>query len=162
MARSIATRAGGAAGKSAAALTRSVKMPAFLAVDMFSGAGGTTRGLLDAGGYVIAGIDKDSKCERTYTENNGNVTLDRKPPYFFCRDIFPRSENHPEGQQQKLKKELTLLLDRYRDSHPAFRYSSPSALPASHSRLSPVRNCPAPGSSVGAKTGISSPKRSSS
>jgi hypothetical protein len=35
------------------------KLPEFLAVDFFSGAGGTTRGLLDAGGYVIAGVDKD-------------------------------------------------------------------------------------------------------
>jgi hypothetical protein len=33
--------------------------PKFLAVDFFCGAGGTTRGLIDAGGYVIAGIDKD-------------------------------------------------------------------------------------------------------
>ena len=34
-------------------------MPKFLAVDFYCGAGGTTRGLLDAGGYVICGIDKD-------------------------------------------------------------------------------------------------------
>ena len=35
------------------------KLPTFLAIDFFSGAGGTTRGLIDAGGYVIAGIDND-------------------------------------------------------------------------------------------------------
>lgn len=113
MARSTSTLPSGIAEKTAVS-ARAVKMPTFLAIDMFSGAGGTTRGLLDAGGYVIAGVDKDSKCERTYTENNGNVTLDRKPPYFLCRDIFPQSEDHPEGEQQKLKKELKLLLDRYR------------------------------------------------
>ena len=31
-------------------------IPKFLAVDFYCGAGGTTRGLLDAGGYVIAGL----------------------------------------------------------------------------------------------------------
>lgn len=90
------------------------KIPTFLAVDFFSGAGGTTRGLLDAGGYVIAGIDKDAGCERTFTENNGNSTLDRKPPYYLSRDIFPKSSAHPEGQQDKLKKELGALLEKYK------------------------------------------------
>ncbi|MGN6311337.1 MAG: DNA cytosine methyltransferase [Xanthobacteraceae bacterium] len=89
-------------------------MPQFLAVDFFSGAGGTTRGLLDAGGYVIAGIDKDRGCERTYADNNGNTTLDRKPPHYLCRDIFPNSTAHPEGQQDKLMKELDLLIAKYR------------------------------------------------
>ena len=42
--------------------------PKFLAVDFFCGAGGTTRGLLDAGGYVIAGIDKDESCRETIVE----------------------------------------------------------------------------------------------
>jgi DNA (cytosine-5)-methyltransferase 1 len=93
---------------------RIAKKPAFLAVDFFSGAGGTTRGLLDAGGYVIAGIDKDSSCERTYTENNNNATLDRKPPYFFCRDIFPATPANPEGQQAKLRKGLKIVIARYR------------------------------------------------
>ncbi|QDL99515.1 DNA cytosine methyltransferase [Rhodopseudomonas palustris] len=113
MARAISTRVNGPTRKSIASKS-AIRMPAFLAIDMFCGAGGTTRGLLDAGGYVIAGIDKDPKCERTYTENNGNFTLDRKPPYFFCRDIFPKSEQHPEGQQLKLRKELGALIERYR------------------------------------------------
>ena len=95
------------------------KMPAFLAVDFFSGAGGTTRGLLDAGGYVIAGVDKDISCERTFVENNGNVTLDRRPPYFLCRDIFPASKAHPGGEQERLQKELRLLIDKYRRLAPA-------------------------------------------
>jgi DNA (cytosine-5)-methyltransferase 1 len=90
------------------------KMPEFLAVDFFSGAGGTSRGLLDAGGYVIAGIDKDPGCERTFTDNNGNATLDRRPPHYICRDIFPSSDAHPEGQQDKLIKELDVLIARYR------------------------------------------------
>ncbi|WP_164938384.1 DNA cytosine methyltransferase [Bradyrhizobium guangdongense] len=90
------------------------KMPEFLAVDFFSGAGGTTRGMLDAGGYVIAGVDKDAACERTYTDNNGNMTLDRRPPHYLCRDIFPSSTAHPEGQQEKLMKELDVLIAKYR------------------------------------------------
>lgn len=99
--------------QSSSAETRA-KAPEFLAVDFFSGAGGTTRGLLDAGGYVIAGVDKDRGCERTYTDNNGNGTLDRKPPHYLCRDIFPCSPAHPEGQQGKLMKELDVLIAKYR------------------------------------------------
>ena len=34
-------------------------IPKFLAVDFYCGAGTTTRGLLDAGGYVIAGIARN-------------------------------------------------------------------------------------------------------
>lgn len=33
--------------------------PKLLAVDFYCGAGGTTRCLLSAGGYVITGADKD-------------------------------------------------------------------------------------------------------
>jgi DNA (cytosine-5)-methyltransferase 1 len=70
--------------------------------------------MIDAGGYVIAGIDKDCACEKTFTDNNGNTTLDRKPPYYLCRDIFPTSTAHPEGQQDKLMKELDVLIAKYR------------------------------------------------
>jgi DNA (cytosine-5)-methyltransferase 1 len=116
MARSKQVSVGKRANKSVAAAAPSPKarMPEFLAVDFFSGAGGTTRGLLDAGGYVIAGIDKDTGCERTYTDNNGNATLDRRPPHYLCRDIFPSSDAHPEGQQDKLMKELDVLIAKYR------------------------------------------------
>ena len=54
--------------------------PKFLAVDFFCGAGGTTRGLIDAGGFVIAGIDKDIRCERTFSENNSKGGL---PAHLF-------------------------------------------------------------------------------
>jgi DNA (cytosine-5)-methyltransferase 1 len=94
------------------------RMPAFLAIDFFSGAGGTTRGLLDAGGYVIAGVDKDAVCERTFVENNSNTTLDKRPPYYLCRDIFPTSRSHPEGEQAKLEKELDQLIAKYRKLAP--------------------------------------------
>ncbi|HEY0089348.1 MAG TPA: DNA cytosine methyltransferase, partial [Candidatus Lokiarchaeia archaeon] len=40
------------------------------AVDFFCGAGGVTKGLLDAGIDVICGIDNDSKAKKTYENNN--------------------------------------------------------------------------------------------
>jgi len=44
-----------------------------LALDIFCGAGGLTRGLLDAGIRVIAGLDCDARCKRTYRHNNPGV-----------------------------------------------------------------------------------------
>jgi DNA (cytosine-5)-methyltransferase 1 len=84
--------------------------PRFIAVDFFCGAGGTTRGLIDAGGYVIAGIDKDSKVARTYRENNRNRHLDRAMPEFLDKDIFPATRGHANGRQAELMVELGRLL----------------------------------------------------
>jgi DNA (cytosine-5)-methyltransferase 1 len=50
------------------------------AIDFFCGAGGLTRGLLDAGINVIAGIDSDGRCKQTYETNN-------KPALFYEVDI---------------------------------------------------------------------------
>ncbi len=44
--------------------------PIIKAVDFFCGAGGATRGLLDAGIDVVCGIDNDSIVRSTYEENN--------------------------------------------------------------------------------------------
>jgi DNA (cytosine-5)-methyltransferase 1 len=85
----------------------------FLAVDFFCGAGGTTRGLIDAGGYVMAGIDKNAGCERTYVENNINGCIDRRPARFLNYDIFPRSPGYPGGQQRALFRELDELIAYY-------------------------------------------------
>ena len=92
---------------------KNMKLPAFLAIDFFSGAGGTTRGLIDAGGYVIAGIDNDYRCEKTYTENNRNTTLDGKCARFLNYDIFPKTEGYPDGQQDLLFEEIESLLLEY-------------------------------------------------
>ena len=43
------------------------------AYDFFCGAGGLTRGLLDAGIEVIAGFDCDGRCRSTYEYNNPGV-----------------------------------------------------------------------------------------
>ena len=50
------------------------------AIDFFCGAGGLTRGLLDAGINVIAGIDAEEQCQKTYESNN-------RPAVFYHADI---------------------------------------------------------------------------
>ena len=44
-----------------------------IAFDFFCGAGGLTRGLLNAGIQVIAGFDRDEQCRSTYEYNNSGV-----------------------------------------------------------------------------------------
>lgn len=88
--------------------------PRFLAVDFFCGAGGTTRGLIDAGGYVIAGIDKDTRCRDTYIKNNRNEFLDKLVPRFLEFDVFPRSRAYPKGRQRELFAALDDLVTHYR------------------------------------------------
>lgn len=90
------------------------KMPEFLAIDFYCGAGGTTRGLLDAGGYVICGIDKDESNRVTFQSNNLNTTLDEGEPRFLALDMFPTRPDYPEGQQQEVWAELRELIPRYR------------------------------------------------
>ena len=50
------------------------------AIDFFCGAGGLTRGLLNAGIEVLAGVDNDERLKKTYTYNN-------KPSRFINKDI---------------------------------------------------------------------------
>lgn len=84
--------------------------PKFLAVDFFCGAGGTTRGLIDAGGYVMAGVDKEPRCRDTYVENNANLTLDGSKPEYLQLDIFERTEEYPDGQKDELCRRLDGLI----------------------------------------------------
>lgn len=91
-----------------------LKKPAFLAVDFFSGAGGTTRGLIDAGGYVIAGVDKDPACAETYEKNNVNPYLDKHCARYILKDIFPISKDYPGGEQHIIFSELTDLINKYK------------------------------------------------
>ena len=88
------------------------RMPDFLAVDFYCGAGGATRGLIDAGGYVIAGIDKDPACRETYQRNNPNRSLDRAEPEFIQKDMLPRSPDYPDGRQNEILAELQELIAR--------------------------------------------------
>ena len=50
------------------------------AIDFFCGAGGLTRGLLDAGISVVAGIDNDVRIRKTYESNN-------RPSRFIAADV---------------------------------------------------------------------------
>lgn len=93
-------------------------VPKFLAVDFFCGAGGTTRGLINAGGYVIAGVDRDLRCEKTYVDNNINNNLDNAHARFLHYDIFPRSAEYPNGQQKELFGRLNDLICHYRSRAP--------------------------------------------
>ena len=93
------------------------RIPAFLAIDFFCGAGGTTRGLIDAGGHVIAGIDKASECKDTYTKNN--VNEDGREAGFLNLDIFDKTEDHPSGQGAELGAALDERIHEERSRHPS-------------------------------------------
>ena len=105
--------------------------PRFLAVDFYCGAGGTTRGLLDAGGYVISGIDNDGSCRETYERNNVNETLDKGGPVFLEYDMLPKSPQHPDGQRDQAFAAL-------RDLIPALRRRL-SAIPLMFSICAPCQ-----------------------
>ena len=94
------------------------RKPAFLAVDFFCGAGGTTRGLIDAGGYVMAGLDKQESCRKTYVANNGNETGDCCYPDFLALDLFPATEDYPMGQQTEAFSRLEELISKHRARFP--------------------------------------------
>lgn len=56
------------------------KRKRIVAIDFFCGAGGVTRGLLDSGIRVLAGVDNDSRLKETYEKNNA-------PAQFLEQDI---------------------------------------------------------------------------
>lgn len=57
---------------------RRAKKPLITAVDLFCGAGGLTRGLLNAGVRVVAGFDIDPACRYAYERNNQNASFNLK------------------------------------------------------------------------------------
>lgn len=90
--------------------------PSFLAVDFFCGAGGTTRGLIDAGGYVAAGVDKVGDCRETFEKNN--VNIDATEARFLQRDIFVKTETYPDGEQDVLMEEIDGVLAPLKARYP--------------------------------------------
>src|SRR5688572_29333971 len=58
---------------------------ALVAVDFFCGIGGVTRGFLNQGIDVLAGIDIDDTCEKTYEANN--IRSNGFSSKFFAEDI---------------------------------------------------------------------------
>lgn len=71
------------------------------AIDFFCGAGGLTRGLLDAGIEVLAGVDNDERLQKTYTHNN-------KPSRFINKDI-DAIDIHELRKELKIQIEDTTL-----------------------------------------------------
>ena len=71
------------------------------AIDFFCGAGGLTRGLLDAGIKVLAGVDNDERLKGTYTHNN-------KPSRFINKDI-DAIEIHELREELGIQSEDTTL-----------------------------------------------------
>ena len=61
-------------------------MKGVIAVDLFCGAGGLTRGLLDAGIEVKKGFDINSKFKKTYEKNNPGVSFSSKDVSILTRD----------------------------------------------------------------------------
>lgn len=59
------------------------------AIDFFCGAGGLTRGLLDAGINVRLGIDFDENAKETYTQNNHVPFLGKDLRELTFRDLEP-------------------------------------------------------------------------
>ena len=75
------------------------------AIDFFCGAGGLTRGLLDAGIRVLAGVDNDERLRKTYTHNN---KLNNKPIRFINKDI-DKIKIHELRKELKIQNEDTTL-----------------------------------------------------
>ena len=89
--------------------------PTSIAIDFFCGGGGTTRGLIDAGTYVAAGVDNNPDYAPTYVHNNCNIAGDRKPPAFIVKDI---SNSHDEPIHNG-NLQITQAIDKARAQHPS-------------------------------------------
>src|SRR5579859_4190029 len=74
-----------------------------IAVDFFCGAGGFTRGLLNAGIQVVLGVDINSQCKATYERNN-------KPAKFLCKSVWDvREEDMPQAVLNADKRDLLFV-----------------------------------------------------
>ncbi len=78
-------------------------------IDLFCGAGGMTCGLANAGYVVVAGVDKEERCRKTYSQNKN---CDGSVPDFMAFDLFQNTENYPEGQQEIAIKALKQCLKK--------------------------------------------------
>ena len=64
------------------------------AVDVFCGVGGLTKGLINSGIDVVAGIDADPDCEFPFTKNNSSEFILRDVSALsseFVADLFPEN-----------------------------------------------------------------------
>ena len=80
-------------------MTKSLRIAA-TAIDLYCGAGGLTRGLLDAGVNVVAGYDIDELCKFPYEYNNPGVKFHHKSvTRLTARDL---ARHYPKGQARIL------------------------------------------------------------
>jgi len=86
-------------------------MNRIVAIDLFCGAGGMTNGLIRAGIHVLAGVDNEPLCERTYLQNKNR---DGSKPEFICKDIFPRKRDYQQGGQREVIKRIEELIRDYK------------------------------------------------
>lgn len=82
-----------------------------VAIDFCCGAGGMTNGLIRAGMHVLAGVDNEPLCEQTYRQNKN---ADGSRPEYLCKNIFPRSKLHPDGQQAEIVERIVELLANHK------------------------------------------------
>ena len=82
-----------------------------LAVDFFCGAGGMTNGLIKANIHVLAGVDNEPACEKTFRQNKNR---DGSHPEYLCKNIFPKSRIHPGGQQEEIRVKLEKLIAQFK------------------------------------------------
>lgn len=86
-------------------------MTRMVAIDFFCGAGGMTNGLIRAGIHVLAGVDNEPLCEKTYRQNKNR---NGAKPEYLCMDIFPRTRSYPQGQQREIAKRIAELTAEYK------------------------------------------------
>jgi DNA (cytosine-5)-methyltransferase 1 len=82
-------------------------MTRHVAIDFFCGAGGMTRGLISSGFHVLGGVDNAPQCEKTYVQNKNRNGV---RPEYICKDIFPKSKTHPNGQQGEIADRIDALI----------------------------------------------------
>jgi DNA (cytosine-5)-methyltransferase 1 len=82
-----------------------------VAIDFFCGAGGMTNGLIKAGIHVLAGVDNEPLCEKTYRQNRN---ADGTTPEYICKNVFPKSSYCPDGQRKEVVAQIEQLIQDYK------------------------------------------------
>lgn len=90
----------------------------FIAIDFFCGAGGMTNGLIQAGIHVLAGVDNNALCGKTYLQN---INRDGSKPQFICKNVFPKTDLYPDGQQHEISKLLSQLIKKQTERYHGIR-----------------------------------------
>lgn len=73
-----------------------------------------TNGLIQAGIHVLGGVDNQPLCERTYVQNKNP---DGTNPAYICKDIFPKTRSHPNGQQHEIRDAIEVAIRNFKRLH---------------------------------------------